>query len=238
MGKNIYNSLKWAALICFLLAIIVFIFHEAIWQKIEPIWTFLSDKESLRQYIEGFGVWAPLIFMGMQIAQVLIAPVPGEITGLVGGYVFGWQWGMVYSTIALTVGSLVNFGVARLLGRSLVERWVPANTLRKIDRVMERQGVITCFMCFIIPGFPKDYLCLALGLTPLNWRIFLGICAIGRLPGTLMLSLQGAAVYQGNYWSFLWVTLIALAFLVPVYIWRDKIYDLTCRLDRKADKDH
>ncbi len=229
------KALIWAVLICLLLALLIFIFREPIWQKLAPIWNFLSDKEGLRQYIESFGVWAPIVFMGLQIAQVFIAPIPGEFTGLVGGYVFGWKLGMLYSTIALTIGSMINFSIARLLGRALVERWVPRGTLNKIDDVMERQGIITCFLCFIIPGFPKDYLCLALGLTPINWRIFIFICAIGRLPGTLMLSLQGAAVYQGDYWGLLFITLIAVVFLLPAYLWRNQIYLLAKKLDKKRE---
>ena len=235
MSKKLSKALLWAVLICLLLAIVVFVFREPLWQKLEPVWNFLSDKESLRNYIESFGVWAPLVFMGLQIAQVFIAPIPGEFTGLVGGYVFGWHLGFLYSTIALTIGSLINFTIARLLGRSLVERWMPKKTLAKIDEVMGRQGIITCFICFIIPGFPKDYLCLALGLTPINWRIFIFICAIGRIPGTLMLSMQGAAVYDEDYWGLLWITLIAVIFLVPAYIWREKIYLLAKKLDKKPD---
>ncbi|MDR1397898.1 MAG: VTT domain-containing protein, partial [Desulfarculales bacterium] len=94
------------------------------------------------------------------------------------------------------------------------------------------QGLITCFLFFLIPGFPKDYLCLALGLTKLNWRLFLLVCALGRVPGTLMLSLQGAMVYQENYWSLLWISLIALAFLAPAYIFREKIYEFSLKLNK------
>jgi uncharacterized membrane protein YdjX (TVP38/TMEM64 family) len=53
-----------------------------------------------------------------------------------------------------------------------------------------------------MPGFPKDYLCFILGLSQMPLRVFLIICTIGRIPGTFMLTLQGANVYKGNYVSF------------------------------------
>ena len=231
------KTLLWAALACLVLGLVIWIFWQPVWTFLQLAWEFLSDKERLRHFIESYGIWAPLVFMGLQTAQVFIAPIPGEFTGLVGGYVFGWPWGLLYSTIALSLGSIINFFIGRLLGRRLVERWLPAHVLEKMDALMKRQGIITGFILFIIPGFPKDYLCLALGLTPLNWRIFFLICTIGRIPGTLMLSLQGAMVYQENYWSLLWISLLAMVFLLPVYIWREKIYQWTLKLDKpKGEK--
>jgi uncharacterized membrane protein YdjX (TVP38/TMEM64 family) len=232
MKLKLPKPLLWGGLIILLLGGTLYLAWEHIWPLLEPAWNFLADRAAMRRFIESYGPLAPLVFMSLQAAQVLIAPIPGELTGLLGGYVFGWQQGVIYSSLALSAGSMMSFGLARLLGRSLVERWVPASVLKKIDEAMKRQGVLTCFILYLLPGFPKDYLCLALGLTRLNWRMFLLICAVGRLPGTLMLSLQGAMVYQENYWDLLWVSLIALVFLAPAFIFREKIYALSLKLNK------
>lgn len=187
-------------------------------------WAMLKDRETFRQAILSFGPWGPLVFIAFQVAQVFIAPIPGELTGVAGGYIFGWLPALIYSTVGLTLGSVINFAVARLLGRAFVERAIPAKYLDRVAYLMERQGVIASFIFFVVPGFPKDYLCYVLGLSPMGWRVFLLACALGRLPGTLMLSLQGSLVYQEDYWSFLWVGLASLAFIAPVYIWREPIY--------------
>ncbi len=196
------------------------------------LWELLKDKEAFRRRIESYGVWAPLAFIVFQIFQVLISPIPGELVGAAGGYVFGWFPSLVYSTIGLSVGSWINFFVARLLGRGFVERLIPPEYLARVTYLMERQGVIASFIFFVIPGFPKDYFCYVLGLSPMSWRIFLVVSSAGRIPGTLLLSLQGAAVYHEDYWSFLWLGLLSLAFIVPVWIWREKIYTLLYRLEK------
>ncbi|MBU2468005.1 MAG: VTT domain-containing protein, partial [Proteobacteria bacterium] len=159
-------------------------------------------------------------------------PIPGELVGAAGGYFFGWFPSLIYSTIGLSVGSWINFFAARLLGQALVERIIPPKYLAKISFLMERQGVIASFIFFIIPGFPKDYLCFALGLSPMSWRIFMVVSSVGRIPGTLMLSLQGSAIYHENYWSFLILGLLSLAFIAPVYFWRERIYQLLYRLEK------
>src|SRR5215469_11958743 len=69
------------------------------------------DKRFLKDTLREWGVLAPVIFIGMQALQVVVAPIPGEITGILGGYLFGEWVGVLYSTIGLTVGSVAAFAV-------------------------------------------------------------------------------------------------------------------------------
>ncbi|KIX14364.1 TVP38/TMEM64 family protein [Dethiosulfatarculus sandiegensis] len=215
-----------------LLSLLTYIFWEPIWQYCLELWELLKDKEAFRARIESYGVWAPLAFVVFQVFQVLISPIPGELVGAAGGYVFGWFPSLVYSSLGLTVGSWINFFLARMLGKTFIEKLIPPHVLARISFIMERQGVVAAFIFFVVPGFPKDYFCYALGLSPMSWRIFLVVSSAGRIPGTLLLSLQGAMVYQENYWSFVWLGILSVAFIAPVYIWREKIYGLLYKLER------
>lgn len=215
-----------------MLGLVAWLYWEPLWQWTKELWVLLKDKEAFRQRIEAYGIWAPGVFIIFQIFQVLASPIPGELVGAAGGYVFGWLPSLVYSTIGLSLGSWINFFAARLLGKSLVERIIPPAYLAKIAFLMERQGLVASFIFFVIPGFPKDYFCYALGLSPMNWRSFMVMSSIGRIPGTLMLSLQGAAVYHENYWSFLVLGILSLAFILPVYFWRENIYQWLYRLEK------
>jgi len=195
----------------------------------------LKDKNTFRHRINSVGTWAPLIFILFQILQVLVSPIPGELVSAAGGYTLGWMPALIYSTIGLSIGSWTNFFIARLVGKTYVERLIPLQYLSRIAFLMERQGMMASFIFFTIPGFPKDYLCYVLGLAPINWRIFVVISSLGRIPGTFMLSLQGAAVYQEYYWSFLWLGSLSVAIIIPIYIWRERIYHLLYKLGNNND---
>jgi uncharacterized membrane protein YdjX (TVP38/TMEM64 family) len=185
----------------------------------------IKEPEQVRTLLRGWGpIGAPLGFISIQILQVIFAPFPGEASGFVGGYVFGTLPGFVYSSIGLTTGSLINFILARILGRRYVKKWVPAHYLSRFDSLAKRQGAIVFFLFFVVPGFPKDYLCIFLGLTNLSARVFILMAAIGRMPGTLMLSLQGAQVFHKDYPTLILLTAISLAFLIPAYCFRERIY--------------
>ncbi len=174
-------------------------FHTDIWQTVVDGYHLLSDRQRVRQFISSFGMGAPLVFIGIQILQVIFAPVPGEATGFIGGYLFGTVKGFLYSSTALAIGSWINFSIGRFLGERFVRRMIPADKFAKFDGLLKRQGVIVLFVLFVFPGFPKDYLCLVLGLSTLPLKVFLLIAAVGRMPGTFMLSLQGEFLFEQNY---------------------------------------
>jgi uncharacterized membrane protein YdjX (TVP38/TMEM64 family) len=183
-----------------------------------------TDREWVRAAVESFGWAAPLVFIGIQIAQVIAAPVPGEATGFIGGYVFGTLAGFIYSTIGLSIGSLINFGIGRMLGERFVRRLVSPERFRRIDRLVNRQGLIALFIMFLIPGFPKDYLSLALGLSTLPVKLFALVTCVGRMPGTLMLSLQGAALYDRSYGLLAVVAGASLVLILLAYRYREALY--------------
>jgi len=160
------------------------------------------DKKFLKQTLREWGVLAPVIFMGMQALQVIVAPIPGEVTGIFGGYLFGEWAGLFYSTIGLTVGSIAAFAVGRWLGAHYVQRLVSPDIWRKLGFIVEAEGVILCFVIFLIPGLPKDMTCYLFGLSPMPFWIFAVVSTLGRIPGTWVLSAQRShglgRLYRGS----------------------------------------
>lgn len=192
----------------------------------------LIDREAVKSLIEGWGVAAPFGFMLVQVLQVLFAPVPGEVSGLVGGYLFGAGYGFIYSTLALTIGSAINFWIGRFVGYRFVRKLIPGQQLQRMDIFLARQGIIIALAFFIFPGFPKDYLSLFLGGTAMPFRLFIIIAGVGRMPGTLMLSLQGGLLFQKMYVFYAVVLGVSLVMLLIAVYYRKAIYRWAERFDK------
>jgi uncharacterized membrane protein YdjX (TVP38/TMEM64 family) len=210
--------------ILLILGLLLFFYGGELWSLVARFFYFLSDREKTSAYIEGFGTAAPLVFMLVQIFQVLLAPVPGEATGFIGGYLFGVTKGFLFSSIALSIGSIINFGVGRFLGRRYVRKLIPSKYLARFDTVARREGALIIFMLFVFPGFPKDYLCLFLGMSSLPFKIFFLMTAIGRMPGTFILSLQGAMLFEHNYIILALATATCSGLVLLGYRYRDSLY--------------
>jgi len=184
----------------------------------------LSDRQGIKEFIESCGAGAPFVFIGFQVLQVIFAPVPGEFSGFVGGYLFGTALGFIYSSIGLATGSMINFWIGRVLGYQFVRRVIPKTKLEKFDAFISHQGVIFLLALFIFPGFPKDYLCLFLGVTALPFKIFILLAGFGRMPGTLILSLQGEFLFAQNYGVFAGMGLICLLIVGLAIRYRKAVY--------------
>ncbi len=84
------------------------------------------DHEFFDETLQALGWLAPVAFILLQALQVVVSPIPGEATGLLGGYLFGLTLGFIYSTVGLTLGTVAAFAIGRWLGARVVARLVRA----------------------------------------------------------------------------------------------------------------
>ena len=215
--------------------ILLYWFREPFLAMLMNFYELLVQRDTFADYVASYGAAAPIAFMAIQVLQVIFAPIPGEATGVIGGFLFGAFKGCVYSTIALTVGSWINFCIGRFLGKRWVRKFIPDHRLSRFDHVIRHQGILVVFILFLIPGFPKDYLCLFIGVSTMPMRVFLILAGIGRIPGTLMLSLQGALVFEKNYFIFCIVVVINLLLVFYAYRYRESLYR---RIEKINRNDH
>jgi uncharacterized membrane protein YdjX (TVP38/TMEM64 family) len=182
------------------------------------------DPRNLRETLTGAGpLLAPLAFIGIQAFQVIAAPIPGEATGILGGYLFGPTWGTIYSTIGLSVGSWIAYGLARSLGTPVVRRWVPPAYYDRLHFLTRPQATFGVFLLFVIPGFPKDYLCYLLGVSPMPFGTFAVVASLGRLPATYLLTLQGAKFAGSAYGELAVLLMIGGLLVLGCFIFRGQI---------------
>ena len=153
----------------------------------------VTDPAVWREGIAGFGAFAPVAFVVLQAAQVIVAPIPAPVTALVGGYLFGTVAGTIYSVVGATAGSYVAFVLSRRYGRAYVERTFDPAVVDRFDGVVERAGVPGLFVLFLLPGFPDDLLCVTAGVARVDRSTFLGLVLVGRTPGFLLTSYAGGS---------------------------------------------
>jgi uncharacterized membrane protein YdjX (TVP38/TMEM64 family) len=164
-----------------------------------------------------------LYIIALQALQIIIAPIPGDVTGILGGYLFGEWLGFIYSTLGLTVGSVAAFGVGRWLGAHYIRTLVSQETWDNMGFIVEAEGAILCFTIYLIPGLPKDMVCYLFGISPMPLWVFTLVSTLGRMPGTWVLSAQGAHTAAGDYLQVILLTAIVVAVALPLYHYRKRI---------------
>jgi uncharacterized membrane protein YdjX (TVP38/TMEM64 family) len=223
-----------AASMVFLLGILAFLGYIYLDPLRERLYQLVLNKERIRAVMNGAGSWGPLLFIMFQAFQVVVIiwPVPLEIAG---GFMFGLPLGLLYSTLGLALGSMLAFLLAHWLEKRLVSRVVSPDRLKRFRRLMKREGTLTAFFIFLIPGLPKDFVCYLLGLTRMNLVFFLVAVTLARLPNTILLSLQGAEVFKGHYGVTLGLVVFNVGLAYLFYRRREAIYRWLSRWHLEED---
>jgi len=205
-------------LLLLILSVYLFIHYD--------LYLFFEDRHKLLNFIKSYHPYDEIVFILLQAMQVVAAPIPGELTGILGGYLYGPFWGTVYSTIGLTFGSWIAFLLARYFGEPLLENVVKKEVFNKFEHFMEHKGLLVSFLLFLIPGFPKDYLCYIMGVSLIPTGTFIIISTAGRIFGTIMLSVLGAFAGNGQYTFLTVVLILGVVIFIVTYYYHDKLLDI------------
>ena len=194
-----------------------------------------ASPARLRQWVDQWGWVSPIVFIGLQILQVIVFIIPGEVPQIAGGYLFDVVPGLVYSLAGITIGSAFNYGVAKLLGVPFVERVFSRSRLERFEHVIKSPKAIDVFfLLFLIPGIPMDILCYVAGLSRLRFGAFLMISMAGRLPGILGSVLIGSAAADQRWIMSGIFLLVAVLFFLAGVLFRDRLFRFVVSLSRRS----
>lgn len=158
-----------------------------------------SDMESLKQFIADGGIWGPLIFVLIQIIQVVIPIIPGGVSCAAGVVLFGPWAGLLYNYVGIVIGSFINFYLARKYRTTLVKSFVSESTYDKYSNWLDKGKKFDKFFALAIffPVAPDDFLCMLAGLTKMSLKRFSAIILLGKPASIAMYSLT--LIYAGSW---------------------------------------
>jgi uncharacterized membrane protein YdjX (TVP38/TMEM64 family) len=183
--------------------------------------SFLLSPTWARETVGDFGPWAPVAYTTLQAVQVVLAPVPGQTLGFLGGYLFGAVAGTTYSMVGVVLGSWLVFRLARAYGRNAVESWVTDDVLERFDGFVDEKGEAALFVVFLLPAFPDDAICFLAGLSEIRERRFLALLVVGRFPSFAAVALAGDQFARAQVVPFMALATVLVLVTVLGYLRRD-----------------
>ena len=201
----------------------------------EPIWSLARDQEALRAWVNRYGVAAPAAFVAIQVLQVVIFVIPGEVPQVAAGYLFGIPLGILLTLAGAALGSAIAFLLSRALGRPFLHAIVSAARSRQVEELIASpRGVATLFLLYLIPGIPKDFLGYVAGIGPIRLGVFLLASTAGRLPGVAVSVVLGEALAERQWAAVAIAAGVAVALFAAGFLLRRRLLDL---LQRFAQRD-
>lgn len=165
---------------------IVFSVWMAFYIKMNP--KIFAVGGAFQQFLSKIGIWGVLLFIAIQIIQVLYPVIPGGLTCVVGHVLFGPLAGFVYNVTGIFIGSVLAFLLARRYGEPFATSFVSEQVYDKYIAYLDRGTFFERFLvaAFVLPGFPDDFLCMVAGMSKMSLKKFTAIWIISK-PATLYL---------------------------------------------------
>ena len=183
----------------------------------------IGSQKALEAYIARCAPWSHLAYFGIQLASVVIAPIPSNITAAAGAYLFGLWPSFLLTWGAVALGSAVVFGLARLLGQKFACRFAGKKLSEKYLDLIRRKRDVFLLLAFLFPFFPDDLLCILAGLTDISFRRFFLLVVLARPWGLLVACMVGSATVDIPWWGMVLLGAAGLAAFLLAMKYGDKV---------------
>lgn len=212
------DIIKFVVFMIFLLSIILMC--TLYYPKIKDYLNF----ENVRKFIGDNKILSSLLFILLQIMQVVIFMIPGDVINATGGFMFNIILGSILSFIGVILGSIIVFHISRFFGYNFVNRFIKKEKLDKFVNFFESNtGFVSLFIICNLPFVPKDILMYCAGLTPLKAKKTLPVYCLSRLPGIIIWVSMGANLYSKSVIGIILTLCILLLFLLSIVLIKKKI---------------
>ena len=161
---------------------VVFIIAAIFLIRFTPVKNYLT-ADALGGFLEGAGLWAPVVYMMLYAVGVCLF-LPGTLLTGLGAAIFGAYWGFLYVWIGAMMGASAAFFIGRTLGRDFAASLI-GNKLKKYDDAIERNGFATVLYLRLV-YFPFTPMNFGMGLTKVRFRDYVAGTGLGIIVGTFI----------------------------------------------------
>jgi uncharacterized membrane protein YdjX (TVP38/TMEM64 family) len=179
---------------------------------------FLWKTGKIEEFVKWAGVFGPIAFVFITALKSVFPIIPGEVLAVLGVLLFGPIFGLTYTLIGLTIGSIVAFSLAKEYGQPFVEFAVGKERFEKVHGLTGDRTLFTFFLIYLLPGTPDDVVTYIGGLTGLSLHTFILVVFFGRLPTYILYILAGTSLLDLNFklmimWYGVLIFLTAILFM-------------------------
>jgi uncharacterized membrane protein YdjX (TVP38/TMEM64 family) len=121
------------------------------------------------------GLFAPIAFFLLNVLQIVAAPIPGYPVQVLGGILFGFIPGSIYTVGGMVAGGTLAAWLGRRLGRPWLENRLGTETLDYWSNMVHIDSFWTWWIVLLVPLGDVPYFFAGLG------RIRLGTFALAIL---------------------------------------------------------
>ncbi len=193
-----------------------------------------KTMEGVNAFLAQYKTASIFIYIALQAIQIIISVIPGQILQFSAGYAYAFWLGYLYSMIGIFFGTVLTFYLAKTLGTDAMYAIFGEKKIDKFIKILNsKKAYVIIFVLYVVPGFPKDLITYAAGVSNIKLKPFLIIALVGRTPALMGTILMGSMFRNGSYLGLIILGIIVAVICVLCFIKREKLMDLA---DKAYDK--
>ena len=196
MSEKTKLAIRIAALILF--AVVMVGLTLLCW-PIVPMLTSEEGRQNIELLVENNLLLGVLVFLVLQVLQIVVALIPGAFIQILAGVLFGGFWGSVLCIFGTLLGEMAVFYLVKWLGMPIVEALFDSKGIKKLSFLQDTKKVeLAVFILFLMPVMPKDALTYLAPLTRIKPSTFFILSISARAPAMIISIVFGSSLGDGN----------------------------------------
>ncbi|MBO5099002.1 MAG: TVP38/TMEM64 family protein [Clostridia bacterium] len=187
------GKFKKISFICFLIAMLLLSLVCI------PLVRGYNNLSAIEGFIEDFGVLSVFALLFIQILQIIVALIPGEVVEFAAGALFGPVWGTLIGMLGILLGQWLIFTIVIRWGNSVLSAVLDKKFMKKFKFLHDEKKIkLITFILYFLPGTPKDLLTYFMPVTGINIKAFLSITIFARIPSVVSSTIAGSLYAEGD----------------------------------------
>lgn len=174
-------------------------------------------EETIKEVILRAGPYGVIVFILLTLLTYIFAPVSGSPFLFAGFFAFGPK-AVLYTAVAIAVSVITNFWIARIWGRTLVEKLAGKKNLQKVDIFIHRHTLSTLILSRLLLNAFHDGVSYTFGLTSIRFKPYFTVSILAMIPNIIFWYLVSLKITSPLTYTLLHI-LAAYILLAFYLIW-------------------
>ncbi|MEA4988862.1 MAG: VTT domain-containing protein [Anaerovorax sp.] len=187
-----------------------------------------KTQEEINAFLSQYHTAGIFIYIGLQIMQIIICIIPGQMLQFAAGYAYYFWIGFFLSIIGIGLGTVITFYLARILGKNAMHVLFGEKKINHfIEMLNSKRAYMVIFILYVIPGFPKDLITYAAGVSEIKLKPYLILSLVGRTPALMATIMIGAMTRTGSYTNVILLCIAVVFLSIVCFVHRKKFIGIT-----------
>lgn len=184
------------------------------WPWLRPAFT--GGVRAAADLLGSAGGYGPLVVIGLQMLQAILAPLPSWPVTVAAGALYGPVPGTFYSLVGGMLGAAINFSISRRFGQPFVLRRFGQAWVDRAALLRPLHFLVLSLFGRLIPIASFDAVAYVAGISRISLPTFLGAALLGQAPAFLAYALFGSDIARAQS-AGLWSSLLLLLFIGLIF---------------------